>query len=230
MTVSRLFLAICTALVATTLLHGFDPPGKSDSEAGFVPIFNGKDTTGWHLWRPENAKGRWLVQDGSLVPEGRPRELASDAVYGNFDLRFEWKIATGGNSGVMYRTAKGYHAPTSGPEYQLIDDEHHRERLVPEKSTGAAYAIYAPSDHPLKPAGEWNTARIVARGNHIEHWLNGKLVLDYKLHTKDWKERVAAGKFATHPQYGTGKRGHIILQDHGAAVWFRNIRIKKLGQ
>ena len=196
--------------------------------AGFKPIFGGKSTEGWSLLRPEAAKGEWAVEDGCLVPRGRPRELKTNTTYANFELRFEWKIAENGNSGVMYRAELGYHPPTSGPEYQLLDDEHHKVSGIPDRRTGAAYAIYPPEQDATKPAGEWNTARIVANGNHIEHWLNGVRILAYELHTADWKARVGKSKFAKHPQYGAAKAGHIILQDHGSGVWFRNLRIKRL--
>ncbi|MCP5115361.1 MAG: DUF1080 domain-containing protein, partial [bacterium] len=196
--------------------------------ADFEPIFDGKSTAGWSLLRPEAAKGEWVAEDGCLAPKGRPRELKTDATYGDFELRFEWKIAEKGNSGVMYRVELGYHPPTSGPEFQLLDDQGHKVRGIPDRRTGAAYAIYPPEKDAAKLAGEWNTSRIVAKGNHVEHWLNGVKVLAYELHTPDWKQRVGKSKFAKHPQYGAAREGHIVLQDHGSGVWFRNLLLKRL--
>ncbi len=199
------------------------------AESGFVSLFDGQSLDGWHSWRPEAAKGEWVVEDGCLTTKGRPRELATDKVYGDFELRFEWKIAPGGNSGIIYRTEKGYHPPTSGPEFQLLDDVARGDILIPERSNGAAYGIYAPTLKPAaRPAGEWNTGRIVAKGDHIEHWLNGRKILEYELHTADWQARVAKSKFARHPQYGAASKGHIILQDHGAPVHFRNLEIREI--
>ena len=200
------------------------------AEEGFTPLFDGKSLDGWFYWRDDDSvKGEWVAEDGCLTPKGRPRELATVATFGDFDLRLEWKIAAGGNSGVMYRAEKGYHPPTTGPEFQLLDDANNGEGKIHDRSTGAAYGIYPPVDNrPLKPAGEWNTLQILARGNHVEHWLNGVKILDYELHTADWKARVARSKFAKHPQYGAAAKGHIIIQDHGAAVHFRNLRIRTL--
>ncbi len=195
---------------------------------GFELLFDGETTHGWFLLRPADADGKWIVEDGCLVPRDRPRELASNKTFDDFELRFEWKIAPGGNSGVMYRVEKGYHAPTTGPEYQLLDDERHKVGSIPDRKTAAAYGIYPPEKDATKPAGEWNTARIIVRGDHVEHWLNGVKVLAYEMHSHDWKTRVAKSKFAKHPQYGRARSGHIVLQDHGSGVWFRGIRFRKL--
>ncbi len=200
----------------------------AERAAGFHLLFDGVSTAGWHLLKPESAKGRWVVKDGCLTPEGRPRELGTDAMYGNFDLRFEWKIAPGGNSGVLYRVAKGYHPPVSGPEYQILDNDRHPVRNLPERRAGADYGLYPPIREVCKPAGEWNSGRIVVQGNHVEHWLNGVKVVEYELHSADWRARVAKSKFAKRPEYGAARQGMIVLQDHGSPVWFRNIRIREL--
>jgi len=204
--------------------------GLSPAEAkqGFQPLFDGKSTTGWYLVKPERAKGEWVAEDGCLTTKGRPWELATEKVYGDFELRFEWKLAPGGNSGVLYRVVKGTHPPTSGPEYQLLDNERHGSDQVATRKTAAAYAIYAPERDATKPAGEWNTARIIVRGNHVEHWLNGERVLAFEMNTPEWNALVAKSKFAKYPRFAKAREGHIVLQDHASPVWFRNLRIREI--
>lgn len=198
-----------------------------EQRAGFRLLFDGRSLNGWELAKPFSA-GKWVVEDGCLVPKGRPRELITTAEYGDFELRFDWKIAKGGNSGVMYRVEKQYHPPTSGPEYQLLDDQAHGDGHHEDRRTASAYAIFAPQGAAPKPPGEWNTGRIVVKGPRVEHWLNGVKVLDYEIGSPEWTARVAGSKFARQKQYGRAARGHIVLQDHGSPVWFRNLKLRVL--
>lgn len=202
----------------------------AEEAAGFKLLFDGATTSGWQLMRPEAAKGNWTVKDGALIPEDRPRELMTEEEYGDFELLFDWKIGPAGNSGVMYRVQLGFHPPTSGPEYQLLDDERHKVRGIPNKRTAAAYDIYPPTQDATKPAGQWNTGRILVEGNHVEHWLNGAKALDYELHSPDWQARVRKSKFAKHSHYGRAGRGRIVLQHHGSPIWFRNLKIRPIGE
>ena len=114
------------------------------------------------------------------------------------------------------------------PEYQLIDDTGFEYPLEEWQKTGANYAMHIADSPELKPAGEWNTAKVLKDGDHVEHWLNGKKVVEYQLWTDDWKSRVESGKWNDFPAYGKYKRGHISLQDHGAETWFRNIKIREI--
>ncbi len=153
--------------------------------------------------------------------------LAGDIVtkshYKDFDLRFEWKISEGGNSGIKYRTRSRL-----GLEYQILDDERHKDRKNPSHRAGALYDLYPTVDNkPYKPAGEWNTGRIVAKGNHIQHWLNSTLVVEVELGSDDWAERFQKSKYRKHEGFGTWT-GPILLQDHRNKVWFRNVRIEEL--
>ncbi len=114
----------------------------------------------------------------------------------------------------------------TGPEYQLIDDEDFDSPLEDWQKAGANYAMHAPESKTLKPAGEFNTSRIIVFGSHVEHWLNGEKILEYELWSEDWKERKESGKWKDFPDYGMAKKGHIALQDHGDKVWFHNIPIR----
>jgi hypothetical protein len=150
--------------------------------------------------------------------------------FGSFELELDYKIAVGGNSGIMYRVTTEGDAPYwSGPEYQILDNERHADaKNGPDRLSGANYDLIAPSAAVSKPAGEWNSAKIVVHGSHVEHWLNGTKVVEYEFGSPSWTKLVAESKFKAWPIYGKAARGHIVLQDHGDLVEFRNIRIKDL--
>jgi hypothetical protein len=149
--------------------------------------------------------------------------------FANFELRLQWRIERGGNSGIMYRVSEDLeHSYESGPEMQVLDDANSKEGTNPLTSAGANYGLYPAIPGHGRPAGEWNDVRIVVDGAHVEHWLNGTKVTEYELWSQDWKDRVAAGKFRKWPTFGFGKSGHIALQDHDNRVSYRSIRIKAL--
>jgi len=208
---------------------GTDAPASD--EAGFVPLFDGTTLAGWHLYRkPGTPVSGWSAVDGVLTRTAASGDLISDREFGDFDLRFEWKISPGGNSGVFYRVGEDEeNAYWTGIEYQILDNEHHPDgRNGPDRHAAAVYGMYAPDGAQTVPVGEWNQARIVARGAHVEHWLNGVKVADYELWTPEWKARVAQTKFKDWPRFGMLPKGHIGLQDHGDEVSYRNIRVKEL--
>ena len=110
----------------------------------------------------------------------------------------------------------------------MLDDAGHNDGRNPHTSAGSVHSVYAPPKGIVKPAGEWNTSRVVAKGRHVEHWLNGQKVVEYELGSPDWNRRVAASKFAPLPSYGKALKGHIGLQEHGGRAEFRNIKIREL--
>ena len=186
--------------------------------------FRGYDTTGI-------PKGWQTVNEtGEFAKSGPVGDLVSKDQFANFELELEWKIGKGGNSGIFYRATHEYdHIYWSGPEYQLLDDEFHPDGMDPKTSAASAYALYAPPKGIVKAHDHWNTTRIVVNGAHVEHWLNGKKVVEYELWSPDWKARVAASKFAAYPDYGMAKRGYIGIQgDHDGPLAIRNIRIREL--
>ena len=220
-------LGVVTLLLA--LNGGCASPASSD-DAGWRPLFSGGSTAAWRGYRRPDVPPGWQVVDGALTRVEPAGDLVTVEQFGDFELAFEWRIAPGGNSGVMFHVSEDHEAPwETGPEYQILDDEAHRDGLDPRTSAGANYALHAPEADETRPAGEWNEARLVVRGPHVEHWLNGAKLLEYELWSDDWSQRVAASKFGAMPDYGTRPRGHIVLQDHGARVAYRNIRVRVSG-
>ena len=205
----------------------------AEEEDGFVLLTGADGREQWLGYGLDDAQdtwpANWEIADGVLHAKGGGVDLKSREQYGDFDLRFEWKISPGGNSGVMYRVSQETDpAYFTGPEYQVIDDVGNEDAVSPDTSSASLYALYAPSKALAKPAGEWNEARIVVDGNRAEHYLNGEKVTEYELGSDDWNRRVAASKFDAWQKFGKNRRGHVDLQDHGNEVWYRNVRIKSL--
>jgi hypothetical protein len=198
--------------------------------AGWRSLFDGTSTSAWRGYKSPTFPAGWSIVDGVLTKSGSVGDLLSKEQFGNFELALDWNLSTGGNAGIFYRGTEEYdHIYWSAPEYQLLDDIKGADNKTRLTCAGAAYALYpSPAGH-LKPVGDWNLARIVARGPHVEHWLNGVKLVEYELGSADWEAKVKASKFNEWPHYGRAKRGHIALQgDHEGSLAFRNIRIREL--
>ncbi|MEY2410333.1 MAG: hypothetical protein QOF48_3003 [Verrucomicrobiota bacterium] len=198
----------------------------------WITLFDGKPTTQLRGYRmKEFPTNNWVIEDGALktVP-GKAVDLVSVDKFENFELEFEWKVAPGGNSGVMYHVAETGSAPyNTGPEYQVLDDDKHGDGKNPLTSAGSLYALIAPNkSKSLKPVGEFNSTRIVFNKGHVEHWLNGKKVVEYQWGSDEVKALVAKSKFAGMKDFMSQNEGYVDFQHHGQEAWFRNIRIRKL--
>ncbi|MGB7296290.1 MAG: DUF1080 domain-containing protein [Candidatus Aminicenantales bacterium] len=221
---------------------------EEEKREGWVSLFDGRTLAGWRGIGQEGIPaGHWAVEDGAIkklsageVPrqaDGQPiqgGDLMTDRTCGNFELRLEWKINAGGNSGIKYNVSEEISMSVAPPqaaigfEYQIIDDGVNPDALVgPNRTAAALYDLMAPRNKILKAVGEYNEARIVFRGRHGEHWLNGRKVLEFDLGTAEMDDLIAASKYRDIPGFAEKRRGHIVLQDHGDAVWFRNIRIRE---
>lgn len=205
------------------------PVTVAAADTGWRALFDGRTTAGWRGYRRPDMPAGWDVIDGALTRTGAGGDIITVDQFGNFELELEWMVAPGGNSGIFYRVTEageyGYH---TGPEMQVLDDSAHADGLSRLTAAGSAYGLYPAPPGVVKPAGEWNAVRIVVRGQHVEHWLNGTKLLEYELGSPDWEAKVKASKFAQWPGYGRAPRGHIALQDHGDRVAYRNIRIREL--
>ncbi len=223
-------LAACYATVGGTNPDRMNSLSVNEQQAGWKLLFDGKTTNGWRSYKKQSVGAGWTIVDGILTRSGDDAgDLLTANKYRNFDLALDWKIGEGGNSGILYRgTEDNEYIWQSAPEMQILDDARHSDGKLLETSAGSAFALYPAPRGIVHPAGEWNSARIVVNGNHVEHWLNGQKLLEYELGSAEWQARVANSKFATMPNYGKAGEGYIALQDHGDKVEFRNIRIKVL--
>lgn len=231
----KILLLIETALLLLGTWLAPEKPGK------WTSLFDGKSIKGWHSYHKDGIVG-WYVEDGAMTPDGTGGDLVTDKEYENFELEFEFKIPKGSNSGVIYKVIDNPDIKTtymSGPEYQVIDDRGYEwkdkdgklMKLDNKQLTGAAYDVLPPADMNLtKPAGEWNKGRIVVNNNHVEHYLNGKKVVEYEYGSDDWKARVAKSKFANWPYATPHAKGKIALQNHSPQekVWYRDVKIREL--
>lgn len=201
----------------------------AERDAGWRMLFDGTTTNGWRGYHMDSMPSGWQVVDGALTRVGPGADIITRDQFANFELSLEWNIAPGGNSGIMYRVTEEYdYSYKSGPEMQVLDDSGHADAQDRMTAAGSNYALYPAPAGVVKRAGEWNLARIVANGNHVEHWLNGQQVVEYELLSPDWEARVKKSKFVEWPGYGRAKQGHIALQDHGDRVAYRNIKIREL--
>ena len=207
-------------------------------EAGWVLLFDGTSTAGWRGYgRDDFPAGGWEVVDGALVGRSTTGDMdGGDIVtveeFTNFDLRFDFKLGPATNSGVFYRVREHEGAALweVAPEYQVLDDTAYFAPGAAEgrtHRTGDNYDLHEAEVRPVKGLGEWNTGRIVVRGDRVEHWLNGERTVAYAYRTPEWKALVEGSKFDP-ALYGTATTGSIGLQDHGTPVWYRNIRIRPL--
>ena len=204
------------------------PAAMTDSSA-WRTLFDGTSTAAWRGYQMDSFPSGWGIENGSLVRTTGGVDIITRDQFSDFELELEWKVGPAGNSGIMYRVTEADSSTyRSGPEYQILDDAAHQDGKNRLTSAGSAYGLYAPPEGVVKPAGELNSTRIVARGAHVEHWLNGQKVVEYELWSPDWEAKVRASKFAEWAGYGRSPRGHVALQDHGDRVEFRAIRIREL--
>jgi len=203
--------------------------GASATAQQPIPLFDGTSLRGWVRMDGKPVEDDWEIVEGSLHLKNLPGSTAnlfSEQEYTDFDLEFEWRISPQGNNGLKYRVRK-YDNQYLGCEYQILDDAAYH--LDPRGMTGSLYELVEPNEaKQLKPVGEFNHSRIVVRGNHIVHWLNGARIVAATVGTTDWEQRVAASKFHKYEGFGENRSGRIMLTDHSSEVWYRNIILTPL--
>jgi hypothetical protein len=208
------------------------PNTLTDAEKadGWVLLFDGKDASEhFRGYRKDDFPATWVVEDGALFRKGRG-DIITRKKYGSFELRIDWKISAGGNSGIIFKVVETDGPPyNSGPEAQLLDNV---KGTHPQKA-GWLFGLYAADKDTTRPAGEWNEfvlkCRETTTGTYkCEHWMNGEKYVEYEIGSEDWFEKVAKSKYRNAKDYGMADEGYICLQDHGDEVWFRNIKIKEL--
>lgn len=205
---------------------------KKEAKSGWISLFDGKSFDGWQKsnGQPFNGKG-WVVENGVLSTDtasGHGGDIVTTKDFGDFELSLEFKLEPGTNSGIKYALFKN---TSLGCEYQLIDDARHADAKLGKngnRTLGALYDVLPPSGKHGKPVGEWNTMRIVKKGIHGEHWLNGKMILSYDRNSDVFKNAVAESKFKKDQGWGETSPSPILLQEHGDIIHYRNIKIRNL--
>jgi hypothetical protein len=226
-------LSLLSAVAAAEPLNTLTEPEKKD---GWKLLFDGKTTDAWRGYKKDAMPPGWKVINGVLTRAsggaggkgaGGGDDIVTIEKYENFELVLDWKIAPGGNSGILYRVTED--ATTSwhvGPEMQVLDNSKFPTRDKRELA-GACYDLYAPAKDVIR-VNDWNQARLKVDGNRVEHWLNGEKLLEYEIGSDDWNQRLAASKFKTKPGFAKTAKAHICLQDHSDKVEFRNIKVRVL--
>ena len=229
---ARMTLGALTAAAALALpvpaVHAADAPRAAPSP--WQSLLQAASAPAWRGWTTPGLPAGWHVAHGVLSKAGPVEDLVSRRNYRDFELELQWKIGKAGNSGIFYRGTHQYdHIYWSAPEYQLLDDANAPDGHSRLTAAAADYALYPAPAGVEHPFDHWNTTRIVVRGRHVEHWLNGRKVVDYTIGSADWTRRVAASKFAAYPRYGLAATGLIGIQgDHPGALAIRDIRIREL--
>ena len=206
---------------------------EADQQAGWRLLFDGQSLNGWRRYRGGEIRQGWQVVNGILIhaPKGGGGDIVTIDEFDDFELSIDWNISPGGNSGIFYRAGEETELIWQNAlEVQVLDDAAHKLQPADKQAAGGLYALYAPKDKQINPPGEWNQTRVIMKGNHGEHWLNGKRVVAFEIGSDDWNRLVAGSKFAAYPSFATHRRGRIGLQDHGDQVQYRNIRIRPLNQ
>ena len=242
-------VSLALAALATASAQMPNQLTAAERSAGWRLLFDGKSFTGWRgLGYDTVPSAHWRIVDGAIekiasgnvprIADGQPAvggDLMTTDAFTDFELAFQWKVVPGANSGVKYNVSEELslkyatnHAAL-GFEYQVLDDSLNDDNKVPSHRAGSLYDLIAPnaSKH-LRPVGQWNDARIVFRGNHGEHWLNGAKIVEFELGTPRMDSLLAASKYHPIPGFADHRRGHIILQDHGDEAYYRSIKIRDL--
>jgi len=232
-------LALFTSSIAFAQATPLNTLTAAEQKAGWKLLFDGTSLRAWRGYQQTELPPEWMAVDGVMTKVKNTNDIVTREQFGDFELVLDWKLPLRGNSGIFYRaTEKETKVYWSAPEYQLAEDS-----LTPDSrnlltSVGAVYGFYPSKRGVVRPAGEWNTTRVVCKGAHVEHWLNGTLIAQYELWSPEWQLKLRGDpgdptkkplKFAPYADFGMAKKGHIALQgDHNGALSMRNIRIREL--
>lgn len=229
----RLPLAIGFALSTLASCKSMSSPGATSAQSqpgAWKSLFNGTNADAWRGYKMTAMPPGWTIANGELSKLKATEDIITKEEFSDFEFEMDWKMGKGGNSGLFYRGSEEFERVYwSAVEYQLLDDPNAADGKNRLTSAGAAYGLYAPPAGVVKPFGEWNSTRVVVKGTHVEHWLNGQKLLEYEFYSPDWEAKVAASKFKTWTKYGRASKGHIAIQgDHNGELTLRNIRIRPL--
>lgn len=241
---------LCAAFALAATVLSAPPPttvdnalSSAEKEEGWQLLWDGKTTDGWRSARSDKfPEHGWEIKDGvlSVLPSGGAEsanggDIVTREKFANFELVADFKITPGANSGIKYYVDPDLNKGAGsaiGLEFQILDDLRHPDAKLGRDGDRTMASLYdlipAATSKKPNPIGEWNTARIISRGHHVEHWLNGQKMLEYERGSAEFRDLVAKSKYAKWPGFGELPDGPILLQDHGDAVSFRNIKIRPL--
>lgn len=215
----------------------FHPLTAEERAAGWVPLFDGSSLSAWRGFHTDMfPTAGWALEKGSLMLRAGKGDNGGDLLtretFSNFEFSADWCLEPGGNSGIKYLVVEK-HTPLNrrgafGLEYQIIDDLEHSDAKQDNRKTAGVYDVAAPGPKQLQPAGSWNHLTLVVRDGTVEHWLNGEKVLSFRLDSEQFRDWVTASKYKGDARYGAARTGHIVLQEHGSGVAFRNIKVRRL--
>jgi hypothetical protein len=246
--IKRILIPLSVAFILLSACNSSDTVQKdakstaiTQKDSEWELLFDGVSSKGWHSYGKDSLGKAWKAEDSALHLDASVKsdwqtkdggDIVTDKEYENFHLKLEWKISKGGNSGIMFYvkedTSKYKYPWETGPEMQVVDNVGHPDGKSPLTSAGSLYDLIPVNKNSVKPAGEFNAVEIIADHGNLDLYLNSEHVISTTLWDEAWKKLIAGTKFATMPDFGTFKKGKISLQDHGADVWYRNIKIKRL--
>jgi Domain of Unknown Function (DUF1080) len=205
----------------------------AEKKAGWMLLFDGQSTAGWTTTAGKEVPAGWAIKDGALttVKDGKGGDIITQNQFSDFELQVDYNIEPACNSGVKYFFTRYEKGGNLGLEYQILDDKLAEDNKKENHLTGSFYDVLPPvaAKKKVNAPGQWNTLRIVAQGNKVEHWHNGIKILEFTRGSAPFTQAVAQSKFSqVVPAFGTVKQGHILLQEHGGVVAFRNIKIRPL--
>jgi hypothetical protein len=236
----KYLLLACSAVVIMAAAPSMKKLNSLKKNDGWISLFDGKTTKGWHTFNKKEVGSAWQVTDGTLHltvlgNEGYQTkgggDIVTDGEFTNFDLKLEWKIAPKGNSGIIFdvkEDPKYSDTWRTGPEMQVLDNDGHDDGKIKKHRAGDLYDLISSSSEPVKAVGEWNKAEIKLNNGKLDLYLNGVNVVSTTMWDDNWWKLVKGSKFVKMPDFTKYKTGHIALQDHGCEVWYRDIKIKKL--
>jgi cytochrome c len=236
---SFLFL-FSLVIVVSSQAQSLNSLTVAEKKDGWKLLFDGQTTNGWRNFKSDKIGSAWKVKDGALFLDTSAKkdgkmigggDIVTADEYENYELSLEWKIQACGNSGVIFNVQEGdkyEQVWKTGPEMQVLDNACHPDAKIDKHRAGNLYDLIESKTVTVKPAGEWNQARLISNTGHLEFWLNGNKQVDTEMFTPAWEAMIKGSKFKDMPDFGKFKKGKIALQDHGDMVWYRNIKIKTL--
>jgi hypothetical protein len=229
-----------TVRIITVKEENINTLTPSEMKEGWISLFDGKTTKGWHVFQNKSDGSAWKAENGTLTLDTLQKkdwqvvgggDLLTDSSFENYDFVIDWKISQNGNSGLIFNIQddpKYKYAWYTGPEMQVLDNAGHPDAKIIKHRAGDLYDLISSSKETVKPYGEWNHAEIKLNKGKLDLYLNGTNVVSTTMWDDNWNKLVAGSKFKSMPDFAKFTSGHIGLQDHGNKVWFRNIKIKKL--